>query len=61
MSKVWLKNDKGGTTGVGVLKSVPSSGSGRGTYKAVTLNKFGDYVETGELKPVIIPRIYHVD
>lgn len=51
----------GGSIGLGILKAVPSRGSGRGTYKTVMLNEFGDYVETGELKPVIIPRIYHVD
>mgnify|MGYP000914502642 CR=1 FL=1 len=47
--------------GVGLLKSVPSSGSGRGSYVDVVINEFGDFVETGAPKPVVIPRIYHID
>lgn len=51
----------GGSVGIGRLKSLPSVGSGRGTYVSLTVNTEGELVETGAAKPVIIPRIYHIN
>ena len=50
-----------GIGGVGRLKSIPAVGSGRGTYVSLTVNTEGELVETGAAKPVIIPRIYHIN
>lgn len=51
----------GVAVGIGRLKSLPSVGSGRGTYVSLTVNTEGELVETGVAKPVIIPRIYHIN
>lgn len=50
-----------GSIGIGRLKSLPGVGSGRGTYVSLTVNTEGELVETGAAKPVIIPRIYHIN
>lgn len=48
-----------GAAELGVLVSVPSAGSGQGTYQKITLGPGGEVIPVGDVLPVVIPKLYH--